>query len=87
LRDYPEEGSFVAAAEAAVIRAGHAITDMAYFTARDTEPAQQCARMVAEADLYVGIIGLRYGATVPGRPEVSARSWNSRSRQNLASLG
>jgi uncharacterized protein DUF4062 len=67
----PEGGSFVAAARAAVMRAGHAITNMAYFAACDEEPAGLCRRMVSAADVYVGIIGLRYGTSLPGRPEVS----------------
>jgi hypothetical protein len=71
LREHPRERSYVAAAESAVMRAGHAISNMAYFAARDTEPADYCAAEVGRTDVFVGIVGMRYGATVRGRPEVS----------------
>jgi transcriptional regulator with XRE-family HTH domain len=71
LGDYPKDHSFVAAAQSAVIRAGHAVTDMAYFTARDNEPTDYCEGMVADASVFVCIVGQRYGTPVRGRPDRS----------------
>ena len=66
-----EKGSFVAAAVGAIQRARHAVTDMAYFAARATSPAASCVDMVARSDVYVGIIGVRYGSPVRDRADVS----------------
>ncbi|TKB70058.1 MAG: DUF4062 domain-containing protein [Nitrospira sp.] len=68
---YPEKRSFIDAAVAAVNRAGSVPRDMGYFTARDEKPAEYCKKCVRECDVYIGLIGLRYGSPVRDQPEVS----------------
>src|SRR5215470_6458393 len=71
MRQFPAQRPFAAAAEAAITRARQTLMNMAYFTARDSQPAEYCRRAVIEADIYVGIIGLRYGSPVIDRPHLS----------------
>lgn len=68
---YPERKSFIDAAIAAVNRAKCVPYDMGYFTARDEKPAQYCIERVRDCEVYVGVIGFRYGSPVRDRPEVS----------------
>lgn len=71
LRDFPAGRSFVGAAEAAVKRVSDAVTDMEYFSAADDKPSDYCQELVRGCDVYIGLIGLRYGSLVLDRPDVS----------------
>jgi Domain of unknown function (DUF4062)/Tetratricopeptide repeat/NB-ARC domain len=72
LRAFPEGGkSYVAEAERAVSAAGHVVVDMADFPATDQPAAQLCAERVRGCDVYVGLLGTRYGSPVRDNPEVS----------------
>ena len=71
LRDYPPGNSYVAAVERAVSAAGHVIVDMADFPAADQPPAQLCMDRVRGCQVYVGVLGTRYGSPVRDKPEVS----------------
>jgi tetratricopeptide (TPR) repeat protein len=63
--------SYVGAVERAISAAGHVIVDMAGFPASAQAPAQVCADRVRGCDVYVGVLGTRYGSPVRGKPEVS----------------
>ena len=71
LREFPRGGSYLAEVERAVSAAGHVIVDMADFPAADQVPAELCADRVRGCDVYVGVLGTRYGTPVRDRTEVS----------------
>ena len=71
LRDFPAGKSYVAEVERAIAAAGHVVVDMADFPAADQAPAQVCADRVLGCDVYLGVLGTRYGSPVRDRPEVS----------------
>src|SRR5918998_3355864 len=64
LRRLPVGRSFVDAAESAVKRAEGTLVDMAYLTADPRPPAQVCREAVRSAEVFVGIVGFRYGSPV-----------------------
>lgn len=63
---FPADRSFVQATLDAVIRAAMTPVDMRYFAARDGKPADYCRGRVSECEIYVAVIGFRYGTLVPG---------------------
>ena len=48
-----------------------AVVDMAYFPARDQKPADYCQAQVLGCDVFLGLVGFRYGSPVRDRPELS----------------
>ena len=71
LRDFPRENPYVAAVERAISAAGHVIVGMTDFPAAGQPAAQVCVERVRSCEVYVGILGTRYGSPVRDRPEVS----------------
>jgi len=71
LREFPAGVSYVAAVERAISACGHVIVDMADFPAADQVPAELCAERVRDCDVYVGVLGTRYGSPVRDRSQVS----------------
>jgi len=71
LRSLPSERSFVAAAEEAVHLLGEVAEEMGRFPAEDRAPAEVCRARVFRCDLYVAIVGFKYGSEVPDQPDLS----------------
>src|SRR5262249_18465405 len=63
---FPPGRSFVQAVLDAVNRAGLAAVDMGYFAARDGQPADYCRQRVRDCEIYVAVVGYRYGSLVLG---------------------
>ena len=66
MAQFPVDRPFVQAALDAVGRAGMAPVDMRYFAARDGRPSDYCRQRVRECEIFVAVLGFRYGSLVPG---------------------
>jgi WD40 repeat protein len=62
---------YVAAAKEACIAERCFPVDMSDWTAADLPPAEYCRQRVSGCDVYVGIIGFRYGEPVADEPDCS----------------
>ena len=71
LAEFPAGMSYIGAVKAAISACGHVIVDMAEFPAADQPPAELCIGRVRSCDVYVGVLGIRYGSPVRDQPEVS----------------
>lgn len=83
---FPGDRSFVQAALDAVSRAGLVPDDMRYFAAREGL-ADYCRQRVRGSDIYVAVIGFKYGSTVPGEAvSYSELEYNAASAAGLPRL-
>jgi len=71
MSEYPTGRSFIYAVKSAVSACGHVIVEMEGFPARDQTPAALCQEKVESAQVYLGVLGLRYGSAVRDRPGLS----------------
>jgi len=64
LAEFPTGVSFVEAVRQAVTRVGCHPVEMADFGARPESPLEYCRTTVMSCDIYIGVIGFRYGSTI-----------------------
>jgi hypothetical protein len=68
---FPAGRSYIRAAIDAVLRAGFHPVQMGTFTANPLPPADYCRARIQDCDVFVGVIGFRYGSLVPELQETS----------------
>jgi WD40 repeat protein len=69
MASFPTGRSFIDAVREAVLKAGFLPVDTAHFPARDEKPATYCQQRVLDCDVYLAVVGFRYGSLVPDRPD------------------
>uniref|UniRef100_UPI001040E4CF DUF4062 domain-containing protein n=1 Tax=Protofrankia symbiont of Coriaria ruscifolia TaxID=1306542 RepID=UPI001040E4CF len=71
MSEYPSPRSFVQVTCEAILTAGARPVEMGHFGARESKPAEYCRQRVRECDVYLAVIGFRYGSLVPDAEGVS----------------
>ena len=71
MAEYPQPRSFVQAAKDGVIEAKCLVDDMQFFPGSDQSPRELDTERLLQCDVYVGILGFKYGSPVRDQPEVS----------------
>ncbi len=71
MAEHPASRSFVTAALDAVREAGMVAVDMRDFPAASVTPTELDGKHVLECDVYLGILGFRYGMPARDQPDVS----------------
>ena len=71
LQDFPADRSYVSAVKQAISSCGHVVVEMADFPATDMPAAELCRKHVRSCDVYVGVLGTRYGSPVREIPQIS----------------
>ena len=80
---YPEGRTFVEAAMDAVIEAGFTLDEMKFFPASGGSPRELVTERLAPCEIYVGILGFKYGSTVRDQPDVSYTQYELRTAKEL----
>jgi hypothetical protein len=80
--DYPQGKSYVTHAREAVEKFGHKCIEMEAFTAVLSSPEDNDARLVKKCDVYIGIIGMRYGSMTSEGISHTEHEYNTALKEN-----
>ena len=80
--DSSNDKTYVARAKDAVEKFNHKCIEMEAFTADPSSPENYDARMVKECDVYIGIIGMRYGSTTSEGISHTEHEYNTALKEN-----
>jgi WD40 repeat protein len=80
--DFSNDKTYVARAKEAVEKFNHKCIEMEAFTADPSTPEDYDARLVKECDVYIGIIGMRYGSLTSEGISHTEHEYNTALKEN-----